>query len=240
MIKTLIKKNRQKINDDFPNIAQRKYFSPALYLLTNKILDVLKIYAKGRLIDIGCGDMPFKQCLPDGVVQYDTLDMEARTEGVTYIASAMDMRIIADNTYDSAICFEVLEHVPNPFVAVAEINRILNDQGVLIISVPHMWPIHEAPHDYLRFTCFGIKHILEENHFEVLEIQTSGGILTYLGHNISTVILCLFWHVPVLKWVIFFLVKWLVVLPCALLDDKIIKSQITPLEYLCIAKKIRK
>ena len=190
-----------------------------------------------RLLDIGCGDMPFKAHLPQQVTQYDTLDVESRTEGVTYIASAMDMRMIPDDSYDSAMCFEVLEHVPNPFIAAAEMHRVLKPGGTLVISVPHMWPIHEAPHDYLRFTYFGIKNVLESNGFEIVTIEISGGLLTYFGHNIASVLLGLTYHIPVVKQIMFFLVKWLIVLPWAWIDDRVFRSEITPLEYLCVARK---
>lgn len=238
MFKKLLKNNRQRINEELTDIEQRKFFSPAMYILTQKILKALNEYAHGRLIDIGCGDMPFKRHIPQAVIQYDTLDTEARTEGVTYIGSVLDMHMIQDESYDSAICFEVLEHVPNPFIAISEINRILKNEGLLIISVPHMWPIHEAPDDYFRFTNYGLKYLLEQNQFEIVSMETSGGILTFLGHNVSSGILCLFWRVPVLKHLIFLLLKWLVVLPCAFIDDKVIKSQMAPLEYICVAKKI--
>jgi len=236
-MKEFLKRNRQRINQDLPDIDQRKFFSPALYILTKKILIVLRKYAKGRLIDIGCGDMPFKRHLTDSVTRYESLDRESRTEGVTYIGDAMDMHMVSDESYDTAICFEVLEHVPNPFKAVSEIKRILKIEGILLLSVPHMWIIHEAPHDYLRFTNFGLKYILEENQFEVISIEAVGGLFSFLGHFVSSGILCLFWRVPLLKQLMFFLMKWLVVLPCAMIDDKVVRSQIAPLEYLCVAKK---
>lgn len=237
MIKSLIKKNRQRLNQELPDIEQRKYFSPALYILTGKILRALNTHARGRLLDIGCGDMPFKGRLPEAVTQYDTLDVESRTEGVTYITSAMDMSMIPDNSYDSAMCFEVLEHVPNPFTAAAEMHRVLKQDGTLVISVPHMWPIHEAPHDYLRFTYYGIKNVLEASGFEIVSIEISGGLLTYFGHNLASVLLGLTYHIPVIKHIMFFLVKWLIVLPWAWIDDKVVRSEITPLEYLCVARK---
>ena len=236
--KNLLQNNRQRINQDLADIQQRKFFSPALYLLTQKILKALEKHAHGRLIDIGCGDTPFRNQLPPAVVQYDTLDLNVKRDDITYIGSVMDMHMIKDASYDSAMCFEVLEHVPNPFIAIREINRILKNDGLLIISVPHMWPIHEAPHDYLRFTYYGLKHILQENQFKIVSMENSGGILTYIGHNVTSLILCLVWGVPILKHLVFFLVKWLIVLPCAFIDDKVIRSEMAPLEYLCIAKKV--
>jgi len=237
-LKKLLHNNRQRINQELPDIEQRKFISPALYILTQKILKSLETNATGRLIDVGCGDMPFKNHIPQAVTQYDTLDVEESTGGITYIGDILDMSMIHSETYDSAICLEVLEHIKNPFIAIKEINRILKKEGLLIISVPHMWPIHEAPHDYFRFTNFGLKHVLEENQFEILSLEISGGVLSYFGHNISLLLLCLFWRVPAIKQLIFFCVKWLIVLPWGFIDDKIIKSQTAPLEYLCVARKI--
>jgi len=181
--------------------------------------------------------MPFRNHIPQAVTQYDSIDVDEKAADITYVGDILNMSMIQSETYDSAVCFEVLEHVKNPFIAIKEINRILKKDGLLIISVPHMWLIHEAPHDYFRFTKYGLKHILEENQFKIISMETVGGLLSLLGHFISCGILCLFWRVPVVKDLLFFLVKWLITLPCAIIDDKLIRSQMMPLEYLCVAKK---
>ena len=59
MIKALMQKNRRQLDTDLTNIDKRKYFSPAIYIFTQKLLKSLDKYAHGRLIDIGCGDTPY-------------------------------------------------------------------------------------------------------------------------------------------------------------------------------------
>jgi SAM-dependent methyltransferase len=237
MLQKLLRNNRQRINQDLPDIDQRKYFSPALYALTKKILQALEEHAHGQLIDIGCGDMPFKYHLPKAVTQYDTLDIEARTEGVTYIGSVLDMYMIKDESYDSAMCFDVLEHVPNPFEAVQEICRVLKKGGILMLSVPHLSRLHEIPHDYYRYTEFGIRSMLESNGFEIIEIDSTGSLCCFLGHQVSSILNCLFWRIPIFKWIIFYLNKCICVLPCFFIDRYFLKARLFPLGYICIAQK---
>jgi SAM-dependent methyltransferase len=52
---------------------------------------------------------------------------------------------------------DVLEHVPNPFDAAREIGRILKPGGAALLVVPFFYPIHDRPHDYFRFTEYGLR-----------------------------------------------------------------------------------
>ena len=238
MIKNLLEKNRKKIDQDMPSIVERQYFSPALHALVKIILPTFKKHISGEVIDVGCGDMPFKVQISESGSVYDTLDIEARTEGVKYIGSVLDMHMIDDCTYDTAICLEVLEHVPQPFKAANELNRILKPNGTFIMSVPHLSRLHEQPHDYYRYTKYGIRALLEDNGFEILEMKVCGGIFSFLGHQISTIFLCCFFHIPILKQIVFFLNKWLIVKPFVWIDEKLGENSVMPLGYLCVAKKI--
>jgi SAM-dependent methyltransferase len=237
MIKTLIQKNRRQLDIDLADIDKRKYFSPAVYIFTKKFLESLNKYAHGRLIDIGCGDTPYIKHTPPNVSQYDTFDVEKRTEQVTFIGNVMDMHMIENNTYDTLLCLAVLEHVPDPFTAVKEMHRILKKNGLFILSAPHIARLHEEPHDYFRYTHHGIKTLLEQNGFGIIELEKNGTLLSFLGHQISTLILCLFWHIPILKHLIFFLNKVLIVRPIAFIDQKIMQSSLIPLNYFCVAQK---
>lgn len=238
MLKELIKKNRQKMADECPDIQTMKFLSPAMYIMVNQILPAIDRFCLGKLIDIGAGHMPLKKILEAKVGPYDTLDVEQRTAGVTYVGSVLDMHMIAAQTYDSAISFAVLEHVPDPFKAAAEISRILKKGGTFLLSVPHMSRLHELPHDYFRFTEFGIRVMLEKNGFEIIEMQRSGTLVSYLTHQLSTVLLGLTWHIPGLKQLMFFLNKIFIVYPFSWLDSRIMKSSLMPMNYFCVARKI--
>lgn len=236
-MKRFLTDNRQRLSEELTSADARKFFSPSTYgdyLVTRPLLEA---FARGRLLDIGCGVMPFRDIILRTTGDYDTLDFQERASGVKYIGDVQNMEMIDDQTYDSAVCFEVLEHVPDPFRAVAEIARILRKGGTLILSVPHLSRLHEEPHDYYRYTKYGLETLLTRAGFRVLETRRRGGLLTFLGHQFSSGFVCLFWGVPVLKTIAFFLNKWLCTLPCQFLDRFVLKSEVFAEGYTVVAEK---
>lgn len=233
----LLKRNRLRVNKELRNAKQRRFFSPATYGDYQVKVPAILAYACGKLIDIGCGDMPYKELILNKVTQYDTFDIERRVAEVNFVGDIQNMDMISNNSYDSAVCFEVLEHVQNPFQAIAEINRILKKGGMLILSVPHLARLHEEPNDFFRYTKYGLRSLLENAGFEVLEITLQGGIFSFLGHQFSTIFVCLFWHIPIIKKIVFFINKWFCVKPCYLLDKVFDKEKIFALGYICVAQK---
>ena len=63
----------------------------------------------------------------------------------------------ADDTFDAAYCNAILEHVPEPTRAIAELLRVLKPGGVIWVEVPMTYPYHEAPKDYWRVTPDGLR-----------------------------------------------------------------------------------
>ena len=237
-MKKLIKESRQRINKDLQDPEKRQYFSPAAYAAHQATFPMIVRYAHGNVIDVGCGDMPYKNALPKMVKEYDTIDVERRVPDVKYIGDIHNMNALLDGHYDTAFCLEVLEHVQNPFLALGEINRILKKKGYLILSAPHLSRLHEEPHDYFRYTKHGLRLMLERTGFTILSITPGGGLFCFLGHQISTVVLCLVWHVPVIKQILFFLNKWLCVKICYILDNVFDKDKIFALGYTVVAQKL--
>lgn len=74
------------------------------------------------------------------------------------------------NHFDIIFIFEVLEHLPNPHIAIDEIHRVLKKSGKIFLSTPFILEIHGEPDDYYRFTSYGLKHLLKKfNKVEILE-----------------------------------------------------------------------
>lgn len=101
-----------------------------------------------------------------------TLDIEP---GADYCADICkdNSRLIPDNCFDLIICTEVLEHVANPFAAVAEINRMLRPGGQAYITTPFNFRIHGPLPDNWRFTEHGLRQL-----FSDMEIISLEGVAT--------------------------------------------------------------
>lgn len=229
--------SRDRIEHDLAQSAQRRFFSAAFLAQFQVVSTLMQRYMKGRTIDLGCGTIPFKSIASDQISVYHTLDLQPRGTDTTYVGDVQDMHMIRDSSYDSAICLEVLEHVPDPQRAVGEIQRILRPGGVAIISVPHLSRLHDVPHDYYRFTKYGIRHLLETSGFVVLEIREKGGLVSFLAHQVSTLLLSAAWPLPGLRQIVWFLNRWFVTYPCSWIDKATSRSGIFALGYVVAAQK---
>jgi len=117
----------------------------------------------GNILDIGAGwdGVLGTNCdrflLVDGN-KHVRLDMEQYPH-TDIVADGQKMSLIDDETFDSALCLEVLEHCTDPFLLCKELIRILRIGGTAIVSAPMNFPIHDTPADYWRFTPDGLKRL---------------------------------------------------------------------------------
>ncbi|MGE5500015.1 MAG: class I SAM-dependent methyltransferase [Syntrophothermus sp.] len=72
--------------------------------------------------------------------------------------------------FDSAVSFQVMEHLPEPLEFLKENFRVLKPGGYLLITTPFMWGEHEAPYDFYRYTRYGLKYLAEKAGYEVVSI----------------------------------------------------------------------
>jgi SAM-dependent methyltransferase len=121
---------------------------------------------KGKTLDIGCGNDPYSDLFPNRT----TLDVEARDGvAVDIIADAHDLSQIENGSFDVILCAEVLEHLHSPHLAIAEFERVLKTGGMLLLSTRFIFPLHDVPGDYFRYTKYGLRHLLK--NFEVVELK---------------------------------------------------------------------
>ena len=135
---------------------------------------------KGDILDFGCGSKPYESLFTNAN-SYIGVDVEVsghrhkdREVDVFYDGKTIPF---PDNRFDAVVCFEVFEHVFNLEEVLAEIRRVLKSNGLLLVSIPFAWDEHEAPYDFARYTSYGIRHILNKNGFDVVELQKT---TTYL------------------------------------------------------------
>jgi len=104
---------------------------------------------------------------------------------------------LEDETFDTVLLSDVLEHIPEPQNLLSEISRILKSNGgVLLLNVPFFYPIHEEPFDFHRYTRFSLERMCAAAGLTVLEIAPIGGLPEILIDIASKSALNIFWRLP--------------------------------------------
>lgn len=136
-------------------------------------------YARGSLADMGCGNVPFYFIYKDYVHEITCIDWPNTLHKNQYLDLACDLNKplpLPDNRYDTILISEVFEHIAEPDMLWAELTRILKPGGKMLVSVPFLYKIHEAPHDYFRYTEFALKNYATKNNLRVVELESFGGL----------------------------------------------------------------
>lgn len=230
--------NRATLAQDLARGRFRRFSAASVlrFRLTNELVAT---YVAGRVLDVGCGHMPFRELVIACGGAYESLDIEPRTPGVDYITSATEMRNVPEAAFDTALCFEVLEHVEDPLRTLEAIASRLRPDGVLLLTVPHLSRLHEEPNDYFRYTVHGLRVLLKKAGFEIVRITPYGGPASFLSHQISTGIVCLFFHIHGLRHIAYFVNQMLFVYPALWVDRLIDRRNLIPLGYGVVATRRR-
>lgn len=154
------------------------FLNPFYFIRRSLFLNIKEVAPKlsGRLLDFGCGRKPYENLF--SVTEYIGIDMEQT--GHEHKNSKIDVFYDGKNipfpaeSFDSVFCSEVFEHVFNLEEIIVEIKRVMKSGGKMLITVPFVWNEHEVPYDFGRYTSFGLRHLLEKNGFEIMELRKSG------------------------------------------------------------------
>jgi len=142
--------------------------------ITRKNLEkFLEKYATDkRTLDIGSGGSSYHRFFPNRLTI--DIDKERKPE---IVADAHSLPF-QDGEFESVLCTEVLEHCLDPKKVESEIRRVMKSGGLLVLSTRFVFPLHDTPHDYWRFTKYGLMEIFKE--WEVVELMGE-------THNFSTI-----------------------------------------------------
>lgn len=140
----------------------------------------------GHLVDLGCGRMPYRGELEKVISSYTGVD-HPKISSLYHPAFKPD--VLADitkpplpfptNHFDIAILLEVLEYLEKPEVALKETSRILKRGGVLIVTTPFLYPLHDTPYDRNRFSETAIKELLGSVGFKVVKVKPQGNFFEF-------------------------------------------------------------
>ncbi len=193
---------------------------------------------RARVLDAGAGEGQYahhfarqRYCgadlgVGDTAWDYSRLDVIADLTALPF----------GDGVFDAAVHIVTIEHLREPGCALREIARTLRSDAPLLVAAPHEWEVHQAPHDYFRYTRFGLAHLLEKAGYEIMEMRPAGGYFRLLARRLlnglqffSTGMRRL-WFVPAAV---------LVVPPALILPwlDSLDRERNFTLGYICLARK---
>ncbi len=141
----------------------------------------------GWLLDVGCGKKPYRNMLGEWVAHWIGIDYSQTAAGPSVAdayASAYALPF-PEKCFDVVLSTQVLEHLAEPGQMLSEAFRVLKVGGYLVITVPQTQWLHEEPHDYYRYTKYGLAYLAGSRGFRVQRIKNFGGVFALLGQTIS-------------------------------------------------------
>jgi SAM-dependent methyltransferase len=191
-----------------------------------------KKYMRGVVLDAGCGNMPYKSLL--GASTYIGMDVTGK---VDVRGSMLDIPL-KPGSVDAILCTEVLEHMLDPAAALAEFHRVLRKGGYLLVTTPFMLGLHDAPHDYYRYTKYGLAHLIRGAGFKVISLKEHTSSFQMLCQNTNVPLYKAFLRLGKLRFVLGvpLLGLWVVFNSLGRFGGK--KGGSDTLGYVCLAKKV--
>jgi len=138
----------------------------------------------GQILDIGCADRWVASALGPGC-DYVGLDYPATGRDLyrarpNVFADASSLPF-GDGNFDAVIMLEVVEHLRLPEHAFREAVRVMKPGGKLLLSMPFLYPIHDAPFDFQRYTTHGLEREVRQSGLQLQRIERVGRGLDTAG-----------------------------------------------------------
>jgi SAM-dependent methyltransferase len=174
-IQEIIKKSSNpRLN---PSRFNNRYFH--LKKLRDELISIMDEFLSKEalvLVDFGCGKMPYRPLFENYVKQYVGVDLPENKQADVHIKNGQ--ADLPNQFADIVISTQVLEHVSDPQSYLKECYRLLKPDGLLILSTHGYWMYHPDPTDFWRWTCDGLKKILEENRFKIVQWRGVMGLVS--------------------------------------------------------------
>ena len=168
--------------DVLPRLASLRVKSKSvhyihLHLLMQDLKAAIKGFAKGDVLDLGCGNKPYREWHGPRTRKQTGCDIVQSDQRLVNALCEAHRLPFAEDAFDTVLCTQVLEHVYHQRELVADAYRLRRPSGHLILTVPFCWEIHEAPYDFFRVTRYGLTKLLTDAGFHIVEIKAKCGKL---------------------------------------------------------------
>lgn len=140
-----------------------------------------------RVLDAGAGEGQYAQLFSRH--RYVGVDLGIGDQSWSYsrLEAIADLSALpfAEGSFDACLNIVTLEHVRDPARVVSEMARVLRPGGSLLLATPLEWEEHQQPHDFFRYTRYGIGHLLESCGLGLTTIEPVGGYFRLLARRLQ-------------------------------------------------------
>jgi len=171
----------------------RMFLDFQLYTLYKHIKRVVPNY-EGKVLDVGCGNSPFKFLINTANASYIGIDIDSadnfdynNSEKINFNGENIPFE---NESFENVISTEVLEHIENPEIIIDEIFRVLKPEGNAFISIPWSARVHYAPYDFCRYTPYKLEKLFSK--FKKADIIPRGTDINSIVSKIVVVFIGLF------------------------------------------------
>jgi SAM-dependent methyltransferase len=208
------------------------FFEPAI---ADEVAGFASTLADGaRVLDAGAGEGNYKSHFARQ--RYTALDLGVGDANWNYgslnVIGDLERLPFADGTFQASLNIVTLEHVREPARVVEELHRTLAPGGNLLLIAPHEWEEHQQPHDYYRYTRYGLEYLLCSAGFTELEIRPVGGFFRLLSRRLLNALQ--FFPGPLMIVAAIFFVPPALLLP---LFEPLDRKRNFTLGYICSARR---
>ncbi len=235
----MYEKIKQQWNKSSDHLSGSDAFWERSALGLSLLVDFKKVLTKenihGKLLDAGAGKLSYRHLVRPLCTEYKSMDFQKTHPELDYQSDIQDMPL-ENESFDTVLSAEVLEHVPDPEKALREIYRVLKPGGKLVMSIPHLMYLHNEPYDFYRYTQYGLRTLLERVGFTVEYLKPSGSIFSFLQGIIATTFIGLTYNIPII-WEITFLLSKNTSKIAIWLDNHTDKKKIFALHFIAVARK---
>ena len=129
-------------------------------------------YENLDILEIGSGDVSKNQSA-EHIFKNAKLFVQTdvnKIYGHKYLDITSEIQI--EEKFDLVLCTYVLEHIYDIKSAIKNLNFLLKEKGNLVVSVPFIYPLHDEPEDFWRFTEHALKNLFSD--FKILTIKRTG------------------------------------------------------------------
>jgi SAM-dependent methyltransferase len=187
-----------------------------------------------RILDAGAGEGNYKRYF--GKQRYVGLDLGIGDPAWNYscldVIANLENLPFPDASFDACINIVTLEHVTDPRRVLGEIARSLKPGGRLLLAAPLEWEEHQQPHDYFRYTRYGLEYLLRGAGFAEISIVPVGGIFRLISRRLLNALQ--FFPGPAILIAAIFLTPAALILP--LFDSLDRRRSFTP-GFICRARR---